>query len=136
MNHTSIWILALSVFVVFVRILLNVNLSLNHTLLTFLFYLSQTWKTQLIQAIFLWGVIFLLICMGLISRSLCGCLCFWLALLYSLSHFFFLVWSSSSSLHMVFGYIWSNIDEILFIDPLATHLCLSLQTLTFFIRTG
>ena len=136
MNHTSIWILALSVFVVFVRILLNVNLSLNHTLLTFLFYVSQTWKTQLIQAIFLWGVIFLLICMGLISRSLCGFLCFWLALLYSLSHFFFLVWSSSSSLHTVFGYILSNIDEILFIDPLATHLCLSLQTLTFFIRTG
>ena len=35
------------IFVAFVQILLNVNLSLNQTLLTFLFYLRQTWMTLL-----------------------------------------------------------------------------------------
>ena len=35
---------------VFVRILLNVNFSLNQTLLTFLLYLRQTSMTQLILA--------------------------------------------------------------------------------------
>ena len=35
----------------FVPILLNVNLSLNQTLLTFLLYLREIWITQLILAI-------------------------------------------------------------------------------------
>ena len=46
-------------FEVFIQVLLNVNLSLNQTLLTFLLYMKQTWMTQLILTIFLWGVIFL-----------------------------------------------------------------------------
>ena len=51
--------LALQIFEASVRILLNVNLSLNQTLLTFLLYVRQTWMTQLILAISLWEVIFL-----------------------------------------------------------------------------
>ena len=43
-------------------------------------------------------------------------LCFWLALLYSVSHFFFLYWSLSFSLCMVFDSISSNIDEVLLIN--------------------
>ena len=43
--------LALRIFEVFVRILLNANLSLNQTLLTLLIYEKQTWMTQLILAI-------------------------------------------------------------------------------------
>ena len=39
------------IFKVFIRILLNLNLSLNETLLTFLPYVRQTWMTQLILAI-------------------------------------------------------------------------------------
>ena len=46
-------------------------------------------------------------------------LCFRLALLHSVSYFFFLYWSPSSSLCMVFDSISSNIDEILSIDPSA-----------------
>ena len=42
----------------FVPILLNVNLSLNQTLKTFLLYVRQTWITQLILVISLWGVSF------------------------------------------------------------------------------
>ena len=51
---------------------LNITFSLNQTPLTFLLYVRQTWMTQLILAIYLWGVIFLqfekillLICMVL-----------------------------------------------------------------------
>ena len=43
-------------------------------------------------------------------------LCFRLALLYSVSYFFFLCWSSSSSLCMVFDSILSNINEVLSIN--------------------
>ena len=39
------------IFKVFVPILLNVNLSLNQTLLTFLLYVGETWMTQWILAI-------------------------------------------------------------------------------------
>ena len=46
-------------------------------------------------------------------------LCFLLALLYSMSYFFFLYQSSSSSLCMVFDSISSNIDEVLSINPSA-----------------
>ena len=43
--------LALPIFEIFIRILLNVNLSLSQTLLTFLVSARQTWITQLILAI-------------------------------------------------------------------------------------
>ena len=43
--------------------------------------------------------------------------CFQLALLHSLSHYFFLYWSHSSSLYMVFNSISSNIDEIHLTNP-------------------
>ena len=46
-------------------------------------------------------------------------LCFWLALLHSMSYFFFLYGSPSSSLCMVFDSISSNIDEVLSINPSA-----------------
>ena len=45
--------------------------------------------------------------------------CFRLALLYSVSHFFFLYQSPSSSLCTVFDSISSNIDEVLSINPSA-----------------
>ena len=51
--------LSFTIFEAFVRILLNVNLSLNQTLLTFLLYVRQTWTAQFILAISLWGFIFL-----------------------------------------------------------------------------
>ena len=45
-------------------------------------------------------------------------LCFWLALLHSVSYFFFL-YQSPSSLCMVFDSVSSNIDEVLSINPSA-----------------
>ena len=112
------------------------NLSLNQTLLTFLLYVRQTWITQLILAISLWEVIFLyskrfliLICMvkdGLpfardlsLENSADSYLCFRLALLHSVSYFFFLYRSPSSSLCTVFDFISSNIDEVLSINASA-----------------
>ena len=55
-------------------------------------------------------------CTGLISRKLCRFLCFRLALLHSVSYFFFLYRSPSSSLCTV---ISSNIDEVPSINPSA-----------------
>ena len=46
-------------------------------------------------------------------------LCFWLALLLSMSYFFFLYRSPSSSLCSVFDSISSNIDEVFSINPSA-----------------
>ena len=46
-------------------------------------------------------------------------LCFWLALLHSVSYFFFLNWSPSLSLCMVFDSISSSIDEVLSVNPSA-----------------
>ena len=46
-------------------------------------------------------------------------LCFWLALLHSVSYCFFLYWLLSSSLCMVFDSISSNIDEVLSINASA-----------------
>ena len=46
-------------------------------------------------------------------------LCFQLALLHSVSHFFFLYRSPSSSLCTVFDSVSSNIDEVLSINPSA-----------------
>ena len=56
-------------------------------------------------------------CTGLISRKLCGILFFQQVLLHSLSYFFFLYQSPSSSLCMVFDSISSSIDEILSTNP-------------------
>ena len=42
---------------------------------------------------------------------------FWLALLHSVSYFFFFYQSPSSSLCMVFDFISSNIDEVLATKP-------------------
>ena len=50
LNHKILQNLALQIFVAFAWILLNVNLSLNETLLTYLLYTRQTWMTQLILA--------------------------------------------------------------------------------------
>ena len=50
-------------------------------------------------------------------------LCFRLALLYSVSYFFYLYRSPSSFLCMVFDFISSNIDEVLSINPSA-NICL------------
>ena len=68
-SHNSLKFV-LKTFLAFIRILLNVNLSLNQTLLTFWFYMRQTWMTQLIMAVSLWRIllfwserILLLICM-------------------------------------------------------------------------
>ena len=53
-NHSFLFFSFLKFeFEAFVRILLNVNLSLNQTLLTFWLYVRQTWMTQLILVIFL-----------------------------------------------------------------------------------
>ena len=46
-------------------------------------------------------------------------LCFWLALLDTVSYFFFLCRSPSSSLYIAFDAISSNIDEVLSINPSA-----------------
>ena len=46
-------------------------------------------------------------------------LCFRLALFHSVPYFFFLYWSPSSSLCMIFYSISSNIDEVLSINPSA-----------------
>ena len=51
--------LALQIFEAFLSISLNVNLSLNQTLLTLVLYVWQTCMIKLILAIFLWGVVFL-----------------------------------------------------------------------------
>ena len=49
-------------------------------------------------------------------------LCFQLALLHSVSYFFFLYQSPSSSLYMVFDSASSNIDEVLLVD-LSANVC-------------
>ena len=51
-------------------------------------------------------------CMGLISRKLCGFVCFWLALLHSVSYFFFLYWLPSSFLCTVFDSIFFYQNDI------------------------
>ena len=59
-------------------------------------------------------------CTGRISRKLCRfLLMFWLALLHSVSYFFFLYRSPSSSSCTIFDSILSNIDEFLSINPSA-----------------
>ena len=50
LNHTTLYNLVSHIFEAFIPILLNMNLSLNQTLLTFLLYVRQTWITQLTLA--------------------------------------------------------------------------------------
>ena len=54
-----------------------------------------------------------------LEKSADSYLCCWLALLHSVSYFFFLCWSPSLSLCMVFDSFLSNIDEVLLINPSA-----------------
>ena len=54
-----------------------------------------------------------------LENSVDSYLCFWLALLHSVSYFFSLCRSPSLSLYMVFDSISSNIDELLLINPSA-----------------
>ena len=82
------------------------------------FYYSYAWSCSLCER----RTSF---CTGLISRKLCRFLCFRLALLHSVSYFFFLYRSPSSSLCTVFCSILSNIDLLM---------CLSLETSI--IKTG
>ena len=113
------------------------NLSLNQILLTFLLCVTQTWMTQLILSVR--GYLPLIrkdsstnICMVLqkeglpfaqdfisLENSADSYLCFRLALLHSVSYFFFLYQSPSSALCIVFYSISSNIDEVLSINPSA-----------------
>ena len=60
--------LALQILEAFIPILLNVNLSLNQTVLSFLLYVRQTVITQLILAVSLWGVYLPLNCKDSISH--------------------------------------------------------------------
>ena len=63
LNHTTLWNLALPIFEVFIVILLNVNLSLNQTLMSFLLHVKQTWMTLLtiyMVLLFMWRKDFLL----------------------------------------------------------------------------
>ena len=49
LNHPTLLNFALQIFEAFIQILLNVNLSLNKTLLTFWLYVRQTWMTLAIS---------------------------------------------------------------------------------------
>ena len=102
----------------------DVNLSLNQTRPTFLLYARQTWITQLNLAIshvhstHVHGLA-VYVKEGLpfarnlyLENSADSYLCFRLALLHSVSYFFFLYRSPSSSLCTVFNSFSSNIDEV------------------------
>ena len=56
LNHKILQNLALEIFEVCFRILLNANPSLNQTFLTILLYVRQTWMNQLVLAIFFEGL--------------------------------------------------------------------------------
>ena len=55
-----------------------------------------------------------------LENSVDSYLCFWQALLHSVSYFFFLYQSPSSSLCMVFEPILSNLEEVLLINSSAS----------------
>ena len=100
------------------QILLNVNLSLNQSLLTFLLYVRQAWMTQTILEVSLWGVVFFkskkIVAWALCLENSVGS--------YVLGQLHFIQWltySPSSSLWTVFDSISSNIDEVLSINPSA-----------------
>ena len=112
-------------FQVFVRILFNLNLSLNQTILTFLVYERQTWLTQLILAISHIHGPAVYVKEGLaFAHDLClensaNCyLCFRVTLLHSVSYFFF-YYKAPSFLYTVFDSISYNTDDFLSISPSA-----------------
>ena len=78
--------LALPKFEAFVPILLILNLSLNQNLLPFLLYVRQTWMTELVLAISLWGIISLsseriLVLISMVSHICEGRTSFWTGLI-------------------------------------------------------
>ena len=75
----------------------------------FLWISQNVWQQQ-----FLWSSFGA--CFWKQENSADSYLCFLLALLHSVSYFFFLYWSPSLSLCMVFDSVFSNIDEILSIN--------------------
>ena len=84
-------------------------------------YLPLNWKDSITLinslAVYVKGGLF---CTGLsLENSADSSSCFWLALLHSVSYFFFLSQSPSLSLCTVFYSILSNIDEVLLINPSA-----------------
>ena len=68
-----------------------------------------------------------------LEKNMESYLCFWLALLHSVSYFFYLYWSPLS-LWIAFSSILSNIDQVLLINP-STNVCWSLETLMVILRT-
>ena len=140
MNRTTLLSLALRIIKTFVQILLIVNLSQNQTLLKFLLCetnlddsidsgnFSVRGYLPLIQknsSTHMHGLA-VYVKEGLpfardlsLENSADSYLCFRLALLHSVSYFFFLYRSPSSSLCMVFDSISSNIDEVLLVNPSA-----------------
>ena len=133
LNCTTLWSLALQTFKTFVPILLIVTLSLNQTLPTFLLCERPGWLADssnfsvrgylpLIRkdcSTHMHGLA-VYVKEGLpfaedlsLENSADSYLCFWLALLHSVSYFFFLYRSPSLSLCTIFDSISSNIDEVL-----------------------
>ena len=117
LNHTILWNLALRIFKVFIQILLNVNLFLNQILLTFLLYVRQGLSSLIRKnsATYMHGLAVYVKEMRLFAQGLSlenptdSHLCLPLASLLSVSYFFFLYQSPSSSLCTVFDAISSNI---------------------------
>ena len=129
----------LPIFKAIVRILLNMNLSLNQTLLTFLFYERENlddWincgnssvrdylpliKKDAFTYTHSFGVDMnkgLLFPQDLpLENSVDSYLCFWLALLHWVSYFSFLCGLPSYCLSMVFDGILCNMDIVLSINP-------------------
>ena len=119
---TTLQRLALWIFKAFVRILLIANLSIdsgNFPVRGYLPLIQKDCSTHMHG---------LTVCVkeGLpfardlsLENSPDSYLCFQLALLCSVSYFFFLYWSPSLSLCVVFDYISSNIDEVFSINPSA-----------------
>ena len=157
MNHTTLNNLAFWIFEAFIQILLNGNLSLNQTLLTFLLSIRETWMTYWFGQFlcdrlsffnskgfyysYVWSCSLCegraSFCTVLIYRKLCGLLLMSLTevkLLHSVPYFFFLYWSLSMSLCMVFMAILCYIVRFSWSSYLL--MCLSLETLVSIIRTG
>ena len=123
LNCATLKILALQIFKAFVPILLIVNLSLNQTLLTFLCCVRQTWMAFFVRGYLpliqkdssthMHGLAVyvkegLLFAQNLsLENSADFYFCFQLALLHSVSYFFFIYQSTSSSSCMVFVFVHS-----------------------------
>ena len=124
-NHTTLLNLTLPIFEVFILISLDVNLSMNQTLLMFLFYKSQTWITPLslcerLSCMYgfavMWRRDFLFRRTYLQNtQGFFGFYFFQLTSLHLLSYFFSFI-SIIFFFCMVFGVISSIVDEILSIN--------------------